>query len=111
MTELAYAQDIANRLRGVITIPVDDGMGLLDGKDTFTRDFGDQGDLQNRAALLIESLLKREPFNPNAVQSVIDELMQPADPLGIGKMYVVPIRLTAANLLHLYLSALQNTDT
>ena len=30
---------IVNRLRGIYTIPVDDGAGLLNGKDTFTRDF------------------------------------------------------------------------
>lgn len=31
--------DLVNRLRGVYVIPVNDGAGLLDGKDTFTRQF------------------------------------------------------------------------
>jgi hypothetical protein len=111
MTNQEYIQDIANRLRGVITIPVNDGHGLLDGKDTFTRDFGHQGELQHRASLLIESLLKGEPFNPQAVMGVRDELMEPDDPHGMGKKYLVPIRIKGAQVLELFLQANQNTDT
>lgn len=101
-------EDLPNRLRGVITIPVNDGAGLLDGKDTFTRDYGYQGELQHRASLLIESIVKGEPYNTEAVESVIDELMEPADPFGTGKAYLVPIRHKAAQLLQLFMN--QNTD-
>jgi hypothetical protein len=31
--------ELIERLRGIYTIPVNDGAGLLDGKDTFTRTF------------------------------------------------------------------------
>ncbi len=30
---------LVNRLRGIYDVPVNDGAGLLDGKDTFTRSF------------------------------------------------------------------------
>lgn len=32
-------RDLVDRLRGKYTIPVNDGAGLLDGKDTFTQEF------------------------------------------------------------------------
>lgn len=32
-------EDLVNRLRGIYTVSVNDGAGLLDGKDTFTRHF------------------------------------------------------------------------
>jgi hypothetical protein len=32
-------KDLINRLRGTYTVPVNDGAGLLDGKNTFTRSF------------------------------------------------------------------------
>lgn len=32
-------QDLINRLRGIYVTKVDDGAGLLNGKDTFTREF------------------------------------------------------------------------
>jgi hypothetical protein len=31
--------DIVDRLRGIYTVPVNDGAGLLNGKDTFTNTF------------------------------------------------------------------------
>ena len=31
--------DLIQRLRGIYTVPVNDGAGLLNGKDTFTRAF------------------------------------------------------------------------
>jgi hypothetical protein len=31
--------NLVDRLRGIYNVPVDDGAGLLDGKDTFTRTF------------------------------------------------------------------------
>lgn len=32
-------RDLVDRLRGIYTIPVNDGAGLLNGKDTFTQEF------------------------------------------------------------------------
>lgn len=93
-------EDIASRLRGVIVIPVNDGAGLLDGKDTFTRDFGDQGLLQNRAADMIDQLIAGNALPWGEVNAICMELQEPADPLGIGKTYVVPIRNKASWMIH-----------
>lgn len=47
--------DICQRLRGIYTVPVNDGAGLLDGKDTFTRQF-ETAPIQHEAANEIEKL-------------------------------------------------------
>ena len=109
MTDLnLYAQDIVRRLRGVIVIPVNDGAGLLDGKDTFTRDFGYQGLLQENAAALIEQMLAGYSFTTEEANSMVGQLMEPDDPIGIGKTYVVPIRHKAAQLIILIQQALES---
>ena len=36
---MTKSNDLVNRLRGIYTIPVNDGAFLLNGKDTFTRTF------------------------------------------------------------------------
>lgn len=46
--------DLVNRLRGIYTIPVNDGAGLLDGKDTFTRKFDNLPPIQAEAANELE---------------------------------------------------------
>ena len=51
------ATDICQRLRGIYTVPVNDGAGLLDGKDTFTREFVTPP-IQHEAANEIEKLRK-----------------------------------------------------
>lgn len=48
--------DLIQRLRGVYTIPVNDGAGLLNGKDTFTRTF-ETTPISNEAADAIEELM------------------------------------------------------
>lgn len=48
-------EDLRNRLRGVYTVPVNDGAGLLDGKNTFTRTFATPP-IQKEAAELIKDL-------------------------------------------------------
>jgi hypothetical protein len=51
--------DLANRLLGIYNIPVNDGAGLLDGKDTFTRDFSKEHfipPIQKEAAKAITEL-------------------------------------------------------
>lgn len=47
---------LTDRLRGIYTIPVNDGAGLLDGKDTFTRNF-ETTPIQHEAADVIEALV------------------------------------------------------
>lgn len=47
---------LVDRLRGIYTIPVDDGAGLLNGSDTFTRKFEGLPPINEEAAQAIESL-------------------------------------------------------
>lgn len=46
---------LTDRLRGIYTIPVNDGAGLLNGKDTFTRNF-ETTPIQHEAADVIDEL-------------------------------------------------------
>jgi hypothetical protein len=39
MSTKEKTRKLTDRLRGIYTIPVNDGAGLLNGKDTFTRTF------------------------------------------------------------------------
>jgi len=48
--------DLVNRLRGIYTVKVDDGAGLLDGKDTYTRVFDELPPIHGEAANRIEEL-------------------------------------------------------
>lgn len=48
--------DIVDRLRGKYVLAVNDGGGLLDGKDTVTRDFGPMPPIWQEAAKEIEAL-------------------------------------------------------
>lgn len=62
---------LVDRLRGIYIIPVNDGAGLLNGKDTFTRVFPDrppiQGEAANRIVELEEQLREvREYFDQRA---------------------------------------------
>lgn len=54
--------DLVNRLRGIYTIPVNDGAGPLDGKNTFTRTFDNLPPIMGEAADAIERL-QRERDN------------------------------------------------
>ena len=49
------AEELQLRLKGVYTVPVNDGAGLLDGKDEFTREF-DVPPINLEAAALISEL-------------------------------------------------------
>lgn len=53
--EIARLTTITDRLRGKYVVPVNDGAGLLDGKDTFTREFKTPP-IQHEAAARIEEL-------------------------------------------------------
>lgn len=47
---------LVNRLRGIYTVPVNDGAGLLNGSDTFTRRFDGLPPINEEAAKRIEQL-------------------------------------------------------
>lgn len=53
-----YAE-LVNRLRGIYTIPVNDGIGPLNGSNTFTRKFDGLPPIHGEAADAIEDLLTR----------------------------------------------------
>ena len=55
LAAIADPTTICARLRGIYTVPINDGAGLLNGKDTFTRTF-DTPPIQQAAANLIETL-------------------------------------------------------
>ena len=54
--KMLYLQSLINRLRGIYTVPVNDGAGLLNGKDTFTQTF-DTPPISKEAANAIEWLI------------------------------------------------------
>ena len=100
MIEPDSPEDIVNRLRGKIIIPINDGLGPLDGKDYFERDYGYQGDLQESAAQMLERLIQGEQIPWGEVNALCLELQKPDDPMGIGKEYIVPIRNRASWTIH-----------
>ena len=53
--EAPLLSTLVQRLRGIYVLGVNDGAGLLDGKDTFTRNFGTTP-IKEEAALRIEQL-------------------------------------------------------
>lgn len=102
--------DVCNRLRGIIIIPVNDGAGLLDGKDYFERHWPDQPALHHRAAVIIEELVAGQTLSWTVVNEIALQLLEPDDPFGTGKKYIVPIRQKAAWMIHDLRQAL-DTDT
>ena len=91
MTEPATLQ-LVDRLRGIYHLPVNDGAGPLNGSMVFSRTYENKDPLQHRAALLIERLQAGEAVEWLEVNTLCMELIEPADPLGMGKLYLVPIR-------------------
>lgn len=59
MTEESRTETLVNRLRGIYTVPVSDGAGLLNGSDTFTRKFEGLPPINEEAAQAIESLVEQ----------------------------------------------------
>lgn len=93
-----HRSELIRRLRGTYNLPVNDGAGPLDGKMIYTRQFQTE-DLQREAADMLERIEKGDMPYSFEVESMIDRLMVPADPMGIGHEYVVPIRAEAAAVL------------
>lgn len=56
--EAVEIRNLMDRLRGIYTVPVNDGAGLLNGKDTFTQTF-QVSPIQREAADMIERLALR----------------------------------------------------
>ena len=63
---------LVNRLRGIYTIPVDDGAGPLNGSDTFTREFTGLPAINEEAAKEIERLQSRVTELEAAIAEVFD---------------------------------------
>lgn len=91
---------LVNRLRGIYDISINDGAGPIDGSMIYTRDFGNQGSLQSRAAETIERLEKGKHIEWGEINILIAELVEPDDPMGIGKKFIVPIRREAAQRIY-----------
>jgi hypothetical protein len=51
--------NLVNRLRGIYTVPVNDGAGLLNGKDTYTKVFTGLPSINEEAAKAIEDLTEQ----------------------------------------------------
>lgn len=78
--------DIVERLRGIYTVPVDDGGGLLDGKDTFTRTFDGLPPIWGEAADEIERLrAERDDYREALVEIATDRLIEV--PVASGTVY------------------------
>jgi hypothetical protein len=92
---------LVRRLGGIYAIPINDGLGplegevILDGQPHHVRKFENQPEIQIRAAGMIENLEAGHAFNPDEIHALIEELKIPADPIGIGRVYIVPIHLEA----------------
>ena len=92
---------LVRRLIGIYAIPINDGLGplkgeqIIDGRPHHVRTFHNQPEVQVRAAEMIENLEAGCEIDVNDIHRLIGELMLPADPLGIGRTYIVPIHLEA----------------
>jgi hypothetical protein len=108
MTDDPYAppewydpQTLVQRLSGIYAIPINDGLGPLDGEEIinghphFVREFPGRPEIQGRAANLILRLESGEMTDSHEVLDLIEELKEPADPLNIGQKSIVPIHREA----------------
>lgn len=92
---------LVRRLIGIYAIPINDGLGplkgeqIINGRPHHVRTFDNQPEIQIRAAGVIENLEAGYSFDPDEIHALIEELKIPADPIGIGRTYIVPIHLEA----------------
>jgi hypothetical protein len=92
---------LVRRLYGVYAIPINDGLGPLEGEEMidnhphYVRRMPNQPEIQTRAAAMIRALEAGELTDSHHVLDLIEELKQPADPLNIGKPCIVPIHKEA----------------
>lgn len=99
---------LVDRLRGIYTLPVNDGAGLLDGKDTFTRDFTRDHARpweQIQAAEVIERLEAGTDVPKAEIDQLILDLSAKKDWLNLGlEPYQAPICLEAIEVLKTFTS-------
>lgn len=103
---------LIRRLTGIYAIPINDGLGplegeqIIDGQPHFVREFDTSSRVvQHDAAAMIQRLESGEEPNVEQVQQLIEELKKPADPLGMGKLFIVPIHREAIARLKEFLSS------
>lgn len=106
---------LVRRLSGIYAIPINDGLGPLEGEEDidgqphYVRDFKEEfarPAIQLRAADMILALEKGEMMDAHNVLDLIEELKKPADVLNIGQKCIVPIHREAIARLREFL----NTD-
>lgn len=83
MSEAPLLSTLVERLRGVYRLGVNDGAGLLDGKDTFTSDFGTTP-IKAEAADYIEKLTAQRDALLGALKGLVelDCPIRGVDPFG-----------------------------
>ena len=95
---------LVRRLGGTYAIPINDGLGpldgevFIDGQPHYVRQH-QSPDIQLRAAKMILDLETGVMTDSHAVLDLIEELKKPADPLGIGALFIVPIHREAITRL------------
>jgi hypothetical protein len=102
---------LVDRLRGIYHMPVNDGAGPLDGSMIFTREFKPLTPLHNEAANMIERLEAGGKPEWLEVNNLCMALIQPMDPLGTGKLYVVPILQEASQHIYTLRLAMEPKDS
>lgn len=95
---------LVDRLRGHYHLPVDDGLGPLNGSYTFSRSFSGQPEIQLNAADRIEALESGQADFDLSTDDLIKQLRTPGYFMGLPDPYVPPIHEEAA----LYLEGLLN---
>lgn len=92
---------LVRRLGGTYAIPINDGLGplegevIMDGQPHFVREYPNRPEIQQRAAKMILDLEAGEMTDSHRVLDLIEELKKPADPLNIGQLCIVPIHREA----------------
>lgn len=76
----------------------------MDGQPHFVRKH-QSSDIQQRAAKMILDLEAGVMTEVHGVLDLIEELKKPADPLGMGKLFIVPIHCEAIARLKEFLSS------
>lgn len=100
---------LVRRLGGVYAIPINDGLGplegeqIIDGQPCFVREFPERPAIQLQAAEMIENLEAGLAVDCAEIFQLIEDLKIPADPVGMGRTYVVPIHLEAITRLREFL--------
>lgn len=94
---------LADRLKGIYVLPVNDGAGPLDGKMTFEREY-DTDPAQGLAGFMIQDLEDGVSYTEEAINTMINLLLEEKDWAGLGlDPYVAPINFEAVEALKAFL--------